>query len=103
MLGREIKLQDLLTYTIVGLTDLKSPSIYMNKDNFTNVLSLSDYDKDLKIISYDIISPKVTLKEGRIPTKDYEAIHGVGMTTHCLGELTALVVASKYFTIIANF
>lgn len=74
MIGREIKLQGLLTYTIVGLTDLKSPSIYMSKDNFTNVLSLSDYDTDLKLLSYDIISPKVTLKEGRIPTNDYEAI-----------------------------
>ena len=104
MIGREIKLQDLLTYTIVGLTDLKSPSIYMSKDNFTNVLSLSDYDTDLKLLSYDIISPKVTLKEGRIPTNDYEAIININQKDdYKIGKKLDTKVAGTPLTVVGYY
>lgn len=104
MLGREIKLQGLLTYTIVGLTDLKSPSIYMSKDNFTNVLSLSDYDTDLKLLSYDIISPKVTLKEGRIPTNDYEAIININQKEdYKIGKKLDTKVAGTPLTVVGYY
>lgn len=104
MIGREIKLQGLLTYTIVGLTDLKSPSIYMSKDNFTNVLSLSDYDTDLKLLSYDIISPKVTLKEGRIPTNDYEAIININQKEdYKIGKKLDTKVASTPLTVVGYY
>ncbi len=104
MIGREIKLQGLLTYTIVGLTDLKSPSIYMSKDNFTNVLSLSDYDTDLKLLSYDIISPKVTLKEGRIPTNDYEAIININQKEdYKIGKKLDTKVAGTPLTVVGYY
>ena len=104
MIGREIKLQGLLTYTIVGLTDLKSPSIYMSKDNFTNVLSLSDYDTDLKLLSYDIISPKVTLKEGRIPTNDYEAIININQKDdYKIGKKLDTKVAGTPLTVVGYY
>ena len=104
MIGREIKLQGLLTYTIVGLTDLKSPSIYMSKDNFTNVLSLSDYDTDLKLLSYDIISPKVTLKEGRIPTNDYEAIININQKEdYKIGKKLDTKVAGTPHTVVGYY
>lgn len=104
MIGREIKLQGLLTYTIVGLTDLKSPSIYMSKDNFTNVLSLSDYDTDLKLLSYDIISPKVTLKEGRIPTNDYEAIININQKEdYKIGKKLDTKVADTPLTVVGYY
>lgn len=104
MIGREIKLQGLITYTIVGLTDLKSPSIYMSKDNFTNVLSLSDYDTDLKLLSYDIISPKVTLKEGRIPTNDYEAIININQKEdYKIGKKLDTKVAGTPLTVVGYY
>lgn len=104
MIGREIKLQGLLTYTIVGLTDLKSPSIYMSKDNFTNVLSLSDYDTDLILLSYDIISPKVTLKEGRIPTNDYEAIININQKEdYKIGKKLDTKVAGTPLTVVGYY
>lgn len=104
MIGREIKLQGLLTYTIVGLTDLKSPSIYMSKDNFTNVLSLSDYDTDLKLLSYDIISAKVTLKEGRIPTNDYEAIININQKEdYKIGKKLDTKVAGTPLTVVGYY
>ena len=104
MIGREIKLQGLLTYTIVGLTDLKSPSIYMSKNNFTNVLSLSDYDTDLKLLSYDIISPKVTLKEGRIPTNDYEAIININQKEdYKIGKKLDTKVAGTPLTVVGYY
>lgn len=104
MIGREIKLQGLLTYTIVGLTDLKNPSIYMSKDNFTNVLSLSDYDTDLKLLSYDIISPKVTLKEGRIPTNDYEAIININQKEdYKIGKKLDTKVAGTPLTVVGYY
>lgn len=104
MIGREIKLRGLLTYTIVGLTDLKSPSIYMSKENFTNVLSLSDYDTDLKLLSYDIISPKVTLKEGRIPTNDYEAIININQKEdYKIGKKLDTKVADTPLTVVGYY
>lgn len=76
----------------------------MSKDNFTNVLSLSDYDTDLKLLSYDIISPKVTLKEGRIPTNDYEAIININQKEdYKIGKKLDTKVAGTPLTVVGYY
>lgn len=104
MIGREIKLGDILTYTIVGLTDLKSPSIYMNKDNFIDVLSLNQGDKELKLLSYDIMAPRVTLKEGRAPTNDYEAVININQKDdYKIGKKLDTKVADTPLTVVGYY
>ena len=78
-------------FTIVGIVDSGSPSIYVSKNHFINILyhnksnnnSNDDYmfdsyssnsDNILDVDDYNLYSNKVTLKEGRWPTNDYETI-----------------------------
>ena len=78
-------------FTIVGIVDSGSPSIYVSKNYFINILyhnksnnkSNDDYmfdsyssnnDNIVDVDDYNLYSNKVTLKEGRWPTNDYETI-----------------------------
>ena len=78
-------------FTIVGIVDSGSPSIYVSKNHFINILyhnksnnkSNDDYmfdsyssnnDNIVDVDDYNLYSNKVTLKEGRWPTNDYETI-----------------------------
>jgi len=70
-------------FKIVGITDLKSPSIYVNESMFTNILantndSNNDYfwsftEKENKVIDYTLIDDLV-LKKGKLPENKYEVI-----------------------------
>lgn len=104
MLGKEINLGEYLTYTITGITDLKSPSIYMNKESFIDILSLPKDGEDLTLLSYNIASPRVTLKEGKIPTNDYEAIININQKEdHKLGTKLNTKVNSTPLTIVGYY
>ena len=78
-------------FTIVGIVDSGSPSIYVSKNYFINILyhnksnnkSNDDYmfdsyssnnDNIVDVDDYNLYTNKVTLKEGRWPTNDYETI-----------------------------
>lgn len=70
-------------FTIVGITDKSSPSLYMAKENFVNVLAMakmndSRYSEEqtstLKLIDVNLVKDEITLKKGRMPNNDYEII-----------------------------
>lgn len=70
-------------FTIVGITDKTSPSLYMAKENFINVLAMSkeinsNYsmqgNNQLKLIDVNLVKNEITLKKGRMPNNDYEII-----------------------------
>lgn len=70
-------------FTIVGITDKTSPSLYMAKENFINVLAMSkdinsnysmQWNNQLKLIDVNLVKNEVTLKKGRMPNNDYEII-----------------------------
>ncbi len=87
LINREISLENMNNFKIVGITDLNSPSIYANENMFTNMI-LNSYSSDTYIYyddiinssndeslkDYDLVKDEITLEKGRYPTNDYEVI-----------------------------
>lgn len=82
MLNRKLTIKNMGEFTIVGITDLKSPSIYANKNLFINIIDNSYGNEDEYmveevsngILDYELYLDSIELKEGRYPTGDYEVI-----------------------------
>ena len=88
LLGKKLSIDNVEDFTIVGITDKKSPSIYMNKDNFINILhntQNNNYSTNIfsnnqeeqiteKIMDYSLYLDDITLEEGKWPKNDYEVI-----------------------------
>ena len=85
MIGREIKIDTMDAFLIVGIVDLGSPSIYMNRSNFINVLSnTKNNDTNMyiseeeignqKVYDYNLEVNDIELKKGNYPINDYEVI-----------------------------
>lgn len=85
MIGREIKIDTMDAFVIVGIVDLGSPSIYMNRGNFINVLSNTKNDDtnmyvseeeigNQKVYDYSLEVNDIELKKGNYPINDYEVI-----------------------------
>ena len=85
MIGTEAKINNMNTFTIVGITDLDSPSIYVNNSLFINILANSNSGEDYAmvpdmsmsdgtLIDYTLYQDKIELKKGRLPENDYEVI-----------------------------
>lgn len=85
-LNLKIKVPMLDELIIVGIVDLESPSIYVNEDNFINILynnsdgftehgGLNSQIEEIdKIQDYNLFTEIINLKEGRMPEGDYEVI-----------------------------
>ena len=76
MLNRKVTIKNMEDFTIVGIVDQKSPSIYVNKNLMINIISNSvDEEKsETNIIDYTLYQNDYVLKEGRLPEQDYEVI-----------------------------
>ena len=89
LLGKKLSIDNIEDFTIVGVTDKVSPSIYMYKENFINILHntqnnnyimnpfyRNDQEDDVteKIMDYSLYLDDITLKKGRMPENDYEVI-----------------------------
>ena len=84
MLDAKVYLGDhLLNYTIVGITNLNSPSIYMDESNFLNVIdnstSVDEWGNALEsknnlAYDYNLYKDKLKITKGRVPSNDYEVI-----------------------------
>lgn len=76
-------------FTIVGIVDLQSPSIYVQESLFINLLAgtneqnndygmvmyqMSEGNDSNQIMDYKILEGKIELKKGRMPENDYEVI-----------------------------
>ena len=92
-LNRNIYFKNLKSYKIVGITDQKSPSLYVNENHFIRIIYHSielgeEYDSENTFIplndlsfdnnqtfdDYTLYLDKINLKEGRLPENDYETI-----------------------------
>lgn len=87
-LERELIVDKMDNMKIVGVVSLGSPSIYMSENKFINVLyhtkgndndayftdSYDEENTELDYDDYNLYNNKITLKEGRWPTNDYEVI-----------------------------
>lgn len=88
LLGKALSIDNVEDFTIVGITDKKSPSIYMKKDNFINILhntQKNNYSTNIfnsnqenqiadTIMDYSLYLDDITLKKGKLPENDYEVI-----------------------------
>ena len=83
VLNRVVKITSMDDFHIVGITNLTSPSIYMNEEIFTDILYntksvTSEYVEENEgttgLQDYELFKNKVTITKGRAPTNDYETI-----------------------------
>ena len=91
LLGKKVTIcEEMDEFTIVGISNLKSPSIYVNKDLFINILSNTSGSEEMygfygvysteeqtdfkKILDYELVKNNLKLEKGRFPESDYEVI-----------------------------
>ena len=81
--GLKLTMDSLKPYTIVGISDLSSPSIYTYSNQFFDLLSNSQSDGDFyyynsnnkTVYDYNLyLGDELWLKEGRLPEKEYEVM-----------------------------
>ena len=86
LLNRKFTINHLGEFTIVGITDLGSPSIYSDDSVFIDIIKygfVSNYyddyaeKKEDNFINYELYKDKITIKKGRLPLNDYEVILNV--------------------------
>lgn len=92
LLEKEVAIPNMKNFKIVGIVDLKSPSIYTKESVFNNILcnakkstnmvgiviDTSEEDKTQEnIVNYELKLDTITLKKGRLPENDYEVIVNV--------------------------
>ncbi len=73
MLNKTLKLNNMEDFKIVGITDLSSPSIYVDEKLFINILYNTN-SIDEVIFDYSLFKDKINIKEGNEPVNDYEII-----------------------------
>jgi ABC-type lipoprotein export system ATPase subunit/ABC-type antimicrobial peptide transport system permease subunit len=74
----------IIEYTIVGITDLESPSIYVDNNQFINIIDNSSSDSMFSygnersnggsVYDYTLYKDKISIVKGRTPDNDYEVI-----------------------------
>ena len=88
LIGLKAEINNMKPFTIVGIVNLESPSIYVFESQMINILSNTintsndiyygiTYSNDIysdekKYIDYNLVD--MTIKEGRLPENDYEVI-----------------------------
>ena len=86
MLGAKLYIGNrLITYTVVGITDMEDPSIYVSESEFLNIIDYghtgdSEYGyvttqtSDSGIFDYNLYKDRLGITKGREPVNDYEVI-----------------------------
>ena len=97
LLNREIYVNTLKNFKIVGVTDLESPVIYVDNNQFINIIScakasgggmyqdfrgnvayekIDSYDgmDQVQLVDYNAVQDNIKLKKGLWPTNDYEVV-----------------------------
>lgn len=88
ILNRRIRINNMPDMLIVGITNLESPSIYMNENKFINILyqnvnndgyqyfdyQIEEAENYQEFNDFNLYTNKIVLKEGRYPYNDYEVL-----------------------------
>ena len=116
MLGRKVLLGNKREYTIVGVVDLKSPSIYAYESEFVNIIYLSgsademgymkssvDVDS-LQLLDYNLTDGDYWLRKGRNPDNDYEVVVDYNLRdTYKLNKTIDYKVNDKKLTVVGYY
>ncbi len=90
-LGKEVYIDNMKAFKIVGICNENSPSIYVNRSQFINIIANSNsnmwyergyYRMDIaeeptnnaQVIDYTLRQDSISLEKGRWPTNDYEVV-----------------------------
>ena len=81
LIGKKLYVNNDLSYEIVGITNLKSPSVYVNEEEMINMIALDRgedayylSEEEPEIIDYNLTLDDIKLKKGKYPVNDYEVI-----------------------------
>lgn len=87
LLEKDVTFKYMNNFKIVGITDIGSPSVYVNKNMLLNILNSNannqnnyyDYyegseTSDTTLLDYHLYDKKISLTKGRLPENDYEVI-----------------------------
>ncbi len=83
LIGRKITFGPLLEYTIVGVTDLSSPGLYVDPSEMTNIIYFGKDDSyyspdektiDKEFVDYELVQDQIKLKKGKYPKNPYEVM-----------------------------
>lgn len=122
-LDKQITIKNLKPYTIVGISDKKSPSIYVNKEQFINILSntydvsldldmdfllpeeyLNNDQSELQLINYKLVEEKIKLIKGNMPLSDYEIIVNItNAFEYPLNKETNILVGNKKLKVVGYY
>ena len=82
--GAKIELENMEDMTIVGVSDLQNPCIYVDRDMFINILANAasseedfweeDANYTLDVIDYKLKEDQIELEKGSWPDDDYEVL-----------------------------
>lgn len=74
-LGCKLEVNNMGTFTIVGITDMESPCIYVSRSQFINIIANSAEDEDMSsLIDCALMKSQVTKVKGSWPEKPYEVM-----------------------------
>ncbi len=83
MLNRKLTINNMPTFTIVGIVDINSPSIYTDSSLFINIIANSSDEvgyyggtviSNNELLDYKLLENKINITKGRMPVNDYEVI-----------------------------
>ena len=81
LIGKKIYVNNELYYEIVGITNLKSPCVYVKQSEMINIIALSSDEEyfmminnEEEILDYNLVLDDIKLKKGKYPLNDYEVI-----------------------------
>ena len=113
ILNRDVYI-DSLSYKIVGIVDMGSPSIYTYESEFTNIIALSKNDdiygsyieesSTSNIYDYNIYKDSIKLKKGNYPVNDYEVIiNDINSDEYKIGKYVDYKVNDKKLKVVGYY
>ena len=121
MIGKQLTLDNIGDFTVVGIVDLSTPSIYVNPTMLINIVQnahsssememiggiyISDVEEPetVQILDYKLYEDKITLKKGRFPENDYEVIVNISHKYDMrLNKTISTMVNDKKLTVVGYY
>lgn len=109
-INQKLSLNNMNEFVIVGISDISSPSIYVNNSMFLNIIDNSNndyYEADLgntSVLDYNLYLDKINITKGRLPYNDYEVILNSNQEgTYELNKETDIKVNDRKLTVVGFY
>ena len=120
-IGRKLKVPNLPDYTIVGIADTESPSLFVDESQAMYILTNGndveddfsyfsgdegeeDYIKNGKVRDLDLATNNIKIKKGEAPKEVYETIINIDHEEEVpIGKTVSLKVAGRKLTVVGYY